>query len=823
MEKDRIKLNKGWELHQVGTTETDWLAIRKMPSQVADILLDHEILTEEVKLGWCQEAQWISDYEWEYRCCFERPKGKRSRLIFKGLDTLATIYLNGKEIGSHDDFYLPDSIEISDLCQDQNTLLIRFHRVMEWLAHEELPTYLEDAVLKCKLLRKPLHDFPLKNGPDESSYQGAVPGFTPVGVYDDIILETWDDMEITDENIQAKLIGDRGEISFAVEGVSEDNTEVQILVKMEGCIIKDICVEAKVLDGGYRAEGCIYIENPKLWNPIGFGRQELYTIELLVRKSGEILTEDRIEKTVGFRRIEMPVPLAFIINGKKVRLWGGSMDPMQGYTHCYQKERAERIFDMVENANMNTLRIWGEGIPLPDEFYEEADRRGILIWQEFFMGHGAYPDNEEYGMKCVKEAEVLVRRLRHHASLLMWCGGNETIMGAELIGKYPFGDWIAKSAFPEMLRRLDPERYYHVNSPYGGEWTNDPREGDSHTYECIWEYPYQEYPNFLSESIRTAPPARYSLEKIIRGALWEPGYDGKVTRPGQGIMPENWRQRIHLLAGGERYSGNYWEYYDVTDADSMLYRFGASYGAAIKRIGEQVRKGSREKADFTKRSKGYMACKLLDTWPKVFCAIIDYFQEGYIPYYATKRVLSPVMVQFSREESLRLYAVNDSAEDFHGMIETGLYNLRTEQLERREFLPVCVEQGDCELVNDLAHYLFFSKDCILFARLMDKAGRDIYTCIDYVDIERHLPFEDPEISVAIQGNVLSIKALHFARCVEITGNCDGNEFGWLFDDNYFDLLPGMTKNVRILGKQNHGTISVKAPYSKNVQQIRFCR
>lgn len=209
----------------------------------------------------------------------------------------------------------------------------------------------------------------------------------------------------------------------------------------------------------------------------------------------------------------MPVPLAFIINGKKVRLWGGSMDPMQGYTHCYQKERAERIFDMVENANMNTLRIWGEGIPLPDEFYEEADRRGILIWQEFFMGHGAYPDNEEYGMKCVKEAEVLVRRLRHHASLLMWCGGNETIMGAELIGKYPFGDWIAKSAFPEMLRRLDPERYYHVNSPYGGEWTNDPREGDSHTYECIWEYPYQEYPNFLSESIRTAPPARYSLEK----------------------------------------------------------------------------------------------------------------------------------------------------------------------------------------------------------------------------------------------------------------------------------------------------------------------
>ena len=823
MEKIRRKLEENWELLQAGKKETDWLSIRKMPSQVADVLLDHAILPEEVTLGWCQDAQWISDYEWEYRCSFPKPEGKRSRLLFTGLDTLATIYLNGNEIGMHDDFYLPCSIDITGLCKEENTLLIHFHRVTEWLAHKKMPAYLDGAVLKCKLLRKPLHDFPLNNGPEESSYQGAVPSFTPVGIYGEIILETWNDIEITEDNVRAELVGNRGMISFSVQGCGEKDIEIQVSVKKEGILVKKNCLKADVSDGIFHGNGQLFVENPGLWNPRGFGDQNLYSVELLVKQSGAAQAADQVEKQIGFCKVEMPVPLAFLINGKKVRLWGGSMDPMQGYTHCYQKERAERVFDMVENANMNTLRIWGEGIPLPDEFYEEADRRGILIWQEFFMGHGAYPDDEEYGLKCVREAEVLVRRLRHHASLLMWCGGNETIMGAELIGKYPFGDWIARYAFPEMLARLDPERYYHVNSPYGGEWTNDPREGDSHTYECIWEYPYQEYPNFLSESIRTAPPVKYSLEKIIRGELWDAEYDGKVVKPGQGIMPENWRQRIHFLADGERYSGNYWEYYDVTDADSMLYRFGASYGAAIKKIGEQVRKGSREKAGFTERSKGYMACKLLDTWPKVFCAIIDYFQEGYIPYYATKRVLSPLMVLFSREESIRLYAVNDSARDFQGMVEMGLYNLKTENFERRDHVPVKVDQGECELVSDLARYQFFSRDCVLFARLMDKAGKDIYTCIDYVDIERHLPFKEPEISVTIEGDQLSISSAHFARCVEITGNCDGDRFGWLFEDNYFDLLPGMTKHVRILGRRDHGMISVKAPYTEEVKQVSFCR
>ncbi|MFS6554217.1 glycoside hydrolase family 2 protein, partial [Parabacteroides distasonis] len=96
---------------------------------------------------------------------------------------------------------------------------------------------------------------------------------------------------------------------------------------------------------------------------------------------------------------------------------------------------------------------------------------------------------------------------------------------------------------------------------------------------------------------------------------------------------------------------------------------------------------------------------------------------------------------------------------------------------------------------------------------MTNEVEEVYTDIDYVDIERHLPFKEPELTVGIEGDILTFSAGRFARCVEILGDCDGDKFGWLFEDNYFDLMPGMTKRVKILGRHKYGIITVKAHYS----------
>ena len=153
--------------------------------------------------------------------------------------------------------------------------------------------------------------------------------------------------------------------------------------------------------------------------------------------------------------------------------------------------------------------------------------------------------------------------------------------------------------FPEIVERLDNSRYYHPNSRMGesGPMT---RGRNLHTYDCVWEYPYKSLCNFISEHIRTAPPVRHSLEKMIRGSIWPEGFTGQVL-PGNGnIMPDTWVERSHISAQGQRKTGDYWELPDAENADDLLYRFGAAYGKEIRRYGEQVRIGSRNPEVFSR-------------------------------------------------------------------------------------------------------------------------------------------------------------------------------------------------------------------------------
>ena len=117
-------------------------------------------------------------------------------------------------------------------------------------------------------------------------------------------------------------------------------------------------------------------------------------------------------------------------------------------------------------------------------------------------------------------------------------------------------------------------------------------------------------------------------------------------------------------------------------------------------------------------------------------------------------------------------------------------------------------------MKDFGEFAFFSKDCILFASFVAEEKSQETVCIDYADIERHLRFPEPELEIAAEGDILWISARHFARCVEITGEDQGDPFGWLFEDNYFDMLPGQKRGIRILGEKSEGTLTVKSHYGK---------
>ena len=497
---------------------------------------------------------------------------------------------------------------------------------------------------------------------------------------------------------------------------------------------------------------------------------------------------------IGFKEVATSGNLDFVINGKTVRLWGGSMDPCQGLTHCWREDRVQRMLDMVENANMNTLRVWGEGIPCDDRFYEACDRRGILVWQEFFMGYGNYPDSLEFRNKFRAEAEYLIRRIRHHASLLMWCGGNESRMGSEdQKTNHPFyGEKMQAEDFPELLARLDPRRYYHESSPSGagGRWANDPLVGDYHTYDCIWQYPGSEYPNFISEDIRTAPPVMHSLKKFVRQEnFWPAGYTGKLTSRDKFPLPDSWMERVCIGASMHLKTGPIWEYYDADTPEEMLYRFGAAYGQELRDSMERIRMGSKEGGLYrTQRSKGHFSCKLNDTWPKIYCAVIDYFQEGYIPYYTTKRAQEPVLVCFDiRRETINLWLVNDSAQDVRGTVTFKLFSLPENRFVREQVLEASMPQGCSDILLNLDFLKYFRKYHLLYACFKNEAGEVVNFAIDFVDIERHITFPDARLDVRTEGNTLLITTDSFARCVEITGGRRRRRFWLAFRGQLFRL------------------------------------
>jgi hypothetical protein len=836
--KETILLNSAWAIKKIAPTqkidplqigENDWLEAKTFPAQIHDILLEHELLPKEFLDGWCAGAIWTDDFDWLYRCSFS---GKESgaqalaRLVFQGLDTIADIYLNGKLIASHNDFYISETVDVSGLIKNDNTLLLHFHNVKDALAGMELKKEWRGNMQKCKLIRKPIHDFP-PDDPRGADYQGSDPWFSPLGIYRDVLLVYPDNAEIGESDLRAKLAdGGKGIISFKAN-INVDKKDAEFELRLTAKDDEGKEVSASSICKGETASLQLEVDHPHLWQPRGFGEPSLYHIEVAVYQTGKLV--DSLKKQVGFRRVENPSSMEFLVNGKQVRLWGGSMDPIQGYTHCYQADFMDRVFLMIENANMNMLRIWGEGHPLPDSFYEEADRRGILIWQEFFMGWGAFPDNSEYRNACTAEARELILRIRHHASLLMWCGGNETIMASEHDGTLVNGDTILMKDFPNLLAELDPERYYHPSSPSGGAWANDPREGDYHTYNCVIEYPYGDYPNFMSECIRTAPPVLHSLRRFVKGDLWPAAYDGKFRHEDTFPFPENWVARTHHAAKGHIKTGPYWEYYDADNPEQLIYRFAQSYAKDLRRELEHVRMGSPNgNVPQAKRSKGYCACKLLDTWPKIYCAIIDYYKEGFIPYYATLRGLRSLLLCFDKKDSIRLWFCNDSANNFSGKVKLRLFSLESETFFASESFSVTMKQGEAGIVRDLAEFkYFFPKETILSAELLDDAGNVISDSIEYVTQERRLKFPDATISAKIDGDEIILRSDHFARCVEILGEnnaepSDLHALGWLFSDNYFDLFPGEEKRIKVIAHAKMGTkITIKAHYASKQTVLAY--
>lgn len=789
----------------------------RLPAQVHEILIHHGKMKDPVLTHCGEESREVSSSDWIYRTEFKTPGNMEQHLLTcRGLDTIADIYLNGEKIGEHRDMFYPFRSEVSLKEEERNVLVFHFHSPVRHLEemrqlHSDCP-YIDPA----HYIRKAPHDF--------EDFLGIKPYFASVGIFDEVVVESWNTGRIEelhvsyrlDKNLETAAVEFHvtGQISrvgnYTVHCAIEDEKGRKIFERAERIYASEtldcrICTEALKVD---------------LWWPRGYGRQPIYSC------SARLLNESVIsqkEKRTGFRLIEFKGPFDLYMNHIAVKLWGANLVPLNGLSHCFDRGRAKRLITLALNANMNILRFWGGGEPYPDELYEMADRAGIMVWGEFFHKWGMYPEDEEYMELYGAEACYMLKEFRHHPALVMWCGGNECRMGADMDNpsrKY-VGDKIF-SQYGALIEEFDPEKFYLSNSPDGGSFANDPREGDFHGWNHLWYVPYDRYPVMFSENSRVSPPILKSLEKYIPdpGELWPEGFVPRHTRYGENLLPPAW---MKLKTGPEPY----WcspveQFYDAGSPGELIYQCQAAHGKLMKQIGERIRRGKpANDPEGERRCKGQLIWKFNDSWPQIFCSLLDYDMEGGIPYYTVKRVFEPLHVSFDIEEHITIWAVNDSRYDFEGTMEFVLFHPMENKVINSMEKEVIARQGQSVMICDLDFLTQFKRENLLYACLKNKAGEVIARNYEFVEIERNFCFPDAKLSLGKEGDYLVVSTDKFARSIELGGTCNNGEERFLFEDNYFDLLPFEQRKIRIDTGAERFTVTAKPFYSTKNSTIEF--
>ena len=306
--------------------------------------------------------------------------------------------------------------------------------------------------------------------------------------------------------------------------------------------------------------------------------------------------------------------------------------------------------------------------------------------------------------------------------------------------------------------------------------------------------------------------------------LWPDGYSTLSLHGNRYPFPRTWLP--YTTSESWKKTGPVEQFYDATDAAGLVYRLGMAEALYYQDTVERQRRG-RPAAEQTDRRccGGYIVWKCNDSWPQVYSAKVDYFLEPYHAYYALRRAYAPVMLSFDIDTFLYLWAINDTREPVTGTVKIQLYHLERNEFRKEIVREVMVPPGKSAVVVQLdkAGIRAFRIEHILFATLTDASGHVLARANALADIERRLTFPDARLDVQVRNGDLVLTTDKFARCITLEGDADGDPFGWFFEDNYFDLLPGETKVVRILGHHSEGRVTAKAWYSPHAATVDWKR
>lgn len=634
-----------------------------VPGDVVNDLYNCGIIDDPNYAKNLQKISWVFASDWIYRCRFDVDDDlfdkKRIYLYFEGIDTLSEIRLNGVELGTTDNMFLAYRFDVKKLLRRRgNELTVTIHSSSDYIRKQNDGKNYRTLFNKDRIfLRKAQCHFGWDWAPD-------MPG---IGIWLPVWLNADDGERIDDVWISAQNDGNVA-VTVTLDGDAR------------GC---SLCLEidnkeifAEVTDNAVTLNALV--ESPRLWWPNGYGEPNLYEYRLTLFKNGEEC--DRKTGTFGFKQVRLlqdrlpngRIGFCIEVNGVRIFVKGSNWVPCSSMTGAIEDSTYQKLLGFAHDANFNMLRIWGGGIYEKEIFFDLCDRLGILTWQEFGNSCSVIPAEigEEMQNNMLEEAKYQIRRLRNHASLCIWCGGNEFMPFRKVPDYYEYsvGNQFVKETLRDLCKELDPEKIYLYNSPCTvetDEW--DDESGDSHV-------------GSMSEIIRSADYAGF--RKII------------ASRPVQ-FLSENANLGSCRLKSLKKFiphdelwpTSDTWDFhYLLLENDSGCENFVETEKALAKGffggfdgVEDFVKKSMIAHAeilvaeiDFARSNKacnGYMNWMYNDIWPCGTWSVVDSYFERKPAYYAMKRGFLPVRVVYVQtSEQDKVCLINDTAKTLCGKL-----------------------------------------------------------------------------------------------------------------------------------------------------------
>lgn len=747
-----------------------------------------------------KELQWIENENWEYETNFSLTssefKNQNIDLEFDGLDTYATVYLNGNVILEADNMFRKWTISVkSNLKKENNQLKIIFHSAVQRGKDQakKLPYTLPEN--ERIFVRKAQYQFGWDWGPR----------FVTAGIWQKVQLKFWNTAKIDNVRYDQKVLNKKKallDIIITIDVQKADKYQIHF-----GENEKPYIFDLK--KGTNTVKIPVVFKNPILWWSNGLGVPHQYVFQFELRNNN--LKLEQKELKIGLRTIELiqqkddkGTGFTFKLNGKMVYMKGANYIPPDSFLPRVKDSIYNSLVENARKSNMNMLRVWGGGVYPDEAFYDACDASGILVWQDFMFACAMYPGDKQFVKNVKQEVIYQVNRLQNHPSLAIWCGNNENDEGWHNWGwqkqhNYTKADstqiWSDyKKVFHEVIpNTLDSlvskeKNIYWSSSPSIGWGRKESMtQGDSHYWGVWWgKEPFEIYktkvPRFMSEYGFQGMPNIETLRKVVYATDLNFNSDALKNHQKHPIGNETIREYMERdFQIPEKFE--YFVYVSqLLQADGMKTAMEAH-----------------------RRSKPYNMGTLYwqfnDCWPVISWSSLDYYGNWKAFHYQAKRSFENILLSVNEEnESYKVYLVNDYFEKYSDKLTLELLSFDGKLLWNTS-KKATVAENSSSIVFEIPKADFSKFDlnqAVLNVRFKNESSNYFFVK------PKDLKLTKPEIKIrTIDELTLEISTNVLAKNVFLTSE---NEV--FFEDNYFDLLPNEKRMIKV--SKQAGSVKVKS-------------